>query len=88
MPDSALKSRSQEWNFGGSRTYGAQVFPAPKINRTASPHQKPPYWPTGKRPANCQKEAGPSLNFPRGNTPGRHGKLAANIRVATGVTWS
>jgi hypothetical protein len=30
MPDSALKSRSHEWNFGGSRTCGAQVFPAPK----------------------------------------------------------
>jgi hypothetical protein len=40
QPDSALKSHSQEWNFGGSRTCGAQVLPAQKKILTASPHPK------------------------------------------------
>jgi hypothetical protein len=42
QPDSALKTRSQEWNFGGSRTCGAQVLPAPKNSHRPTPTQNGP----------------------------------------------
>jgi hypothetical protein len=48
QPDSALKSHSQEWNFGESRTSGARIPREGGGKRTASGTNQRPYYGMGR----------------------------------------